>query len=436
MEGAREFLLAAKHAEIRLLEQLALNCELVTAVSSLVHAIQRERGASSMFLASSGVKFADELTTFRVQVSPCEAAFRGALGRLDRDDARSASNVRLFSHVAFVLHALDSLPALRARVDSQELSPGDAAILFGRLVTELLAVVFEAADAAADPEVSRALVALFNFMQGKELAGQERATGVAGFALGAFDEARRQRLEHLIESQARCFEVFVEFADPDLLLRWQQLLDPTDEAALKRLRTVAHSGSGDTRLGERWFALTTERIDAMRRIEDALTVRLAQLCKRRIADAEADLKSHRSVLDTLCDLDAQNGASTAVFLAAPTARGGSASPPEGVALQSGLGRSVLELVLAQAQRIEQIGDELNAARTALEERKLIERGKGLLMTHRGLTEDQAYRLMRQTAMDQGRRLVDVAQSVLAIGPLLGETDGAGRARRPTGSTPS
>ena len=427
MDGVREFLLAAKHAEIRLLEQLSLSSELVATVSALVHAVQRERGASNMFLASNGERFVTELARFRAEVAPCETALRAALARLDTDAARSAGSVRLFSRIAFVLHALDSLPALRERVDALALSPDEVATSLGRLVSGLLAVVFETADAAADPEVSRALVALFNFMQGKELAGQERATGVAGFALGVFDDARRQRLEHLLESQGRCFEIFIEFVQPDLVLRWQQLLDPRDEADFERLRAAARSGAADATSSELWFALATKRIDAMREIEVSLTQRLADLCARRIADAEADLKCHRSMLDALGGLVTPEGSSAAVLLGSPPLPAAEKAL-DGRELPAGLGRSVLDLVLAQAQRIQQMGDELNAARTALEERKLIERGKGLLMAHRALTEEQAYRLMRQTAMDQGRRLVDVAQSVLALGPLLGDPASGARGR--------
>ena len=50
--------------------------------------------------------------------------------------------------------------------------------------------------------------------------------------------------------------------------------------------------------------------------------------------------------------------------------------------------------------------------------ELVERAKGVLMHHQGLAEDEAYRLLRQTAMNQGRRLVDVAQAVLAMAELL------------------
>jgi len=57
-------------------------------------------------------------------------------------------------------------------------------------------------------------------------------------------------------------------------------------------------------------------------------------------------------------------------------------------------------------------------RAALHERKLVERAKGLLMAHRHLGEADAHRLLRETAMHQSRRLVEVAESVLALAELL------------------
>ena len=63
--------------------------------------------------------------------------------------------------------------------------------------------------------------------------------------------------------------------------------------------------------------------------------------------------------------------------------------------------------------------ELEEARGALEERKLIDQAKGILMTSRGLSEPDAYALLRSTAMSQNRRLVDIAQSLVTAAKLLG-----------------
>lgn len=81
-------------------------------------------------------------------------------------------------------------------------------------------------------------------------------------------------------------------------------------------------------------------------------------------------------------------------------------------------RSILELVHEQALRLQQIGDELDTVRASLHERKLVERAKGLLMAHRQLSEHEAHKALRQMAMNQNRRLLDVAQTVLAMAEIL------------------
>lgn len=424
MNDALKFLLAARRAEIHVLRQLAMTCELVDALAQLVHVLQRERGAANMYLASGGCRFVEQLAQYRADVDQVEARVRARFDRLDVDEARNAGSVRFFSRIAYVLHELDSLPLLRDRVRSFALSPDENAAAMSRLIAGVLAVVFEAADAAADPDVSRALVALFNFMQGKELAGQERAAGVAGFALGRFDLARQQRLVHLIDAQAGCFDVFAEFAEPELLLRWQNALPLSERAELEHFRRLAETAAQPAGFredaGDRWFELTTERIDAMKQIEDALTARLSVLCAERIVATEAELTNHTTIMAALVGSDRASARAAGLPLdpAGTSTVVTSAGLIAGGTMTTQLGRSVLDLVQTQSQRIQRMADELNAARSALHERKVIERGKGLLMAHRGLSEDQAYRLLRQTAMDQGRRVVDVAESVLSLGSLL------------------
>jgi response regulator NasT len=62
--------------------------------------------------------------------------------------------------------------------------------------------------------------------------------------------------------------------------------------------------------------------------------------------------------------------------------------------------------------------ELADAKSALEERKIIERAKGILMKMRGLSEEQAFALLRQTAMNEKKKISDIAQSVVTAAGLL------------------
>lgn len=404
---ALAFLLAARRSEIRALEQLRATGDLVRGMSEWVHRLQHERGASNLFLGSRGQRFATERLQCVDDSKALEEAMRARHFQPGADPGATFGGMRLLSRIAQMLHAVDSLPRLRKRVAQRALTPEQATRCYSECIAAMLAVVFEAADTAADPGVSRALVALFNLMQGKELAGQERAAGAAAFAAAQFDAAAQQRLSHLLEAQERCFQVFQEFAQPELQGIWAGLLAGSEVRELQALRQLLRDG-GDARLAadmaERWFAAATRRMDAMRSVEDAATSALVALCETRLAQAQAELPA-------LAEAAAPAGAVSLMF-----------SPGHGVLDTAGLGpqlgRSLLDLLQAQGQRLQTMGDELLAAQTSLRERKLVERAKGLLMDRRGLGEEAAYKLLRQTAMQQNRRLGEVAESVLQMGPLI------------------
>jgi hypothetical protein len=405
MNPALAFLIAARRSEIRALEQLRASSDLVRGISEWVHRLQRERGASNMYLASRGQRFAAERQRCVDDSRAVEAAVRERHFGAEPDAIDGG--MRLLSRIAQLLQAVDGLPQLRERVVQRQLSPEQATRCYSERIAAMLAVVFEVADTAADPRLSRALVALFNFMQGKELAGQERAAGAAALASAQFDAPVQQRLVHLVEAQERCFQIFQEFAEPELQAIWGRLAEGRETADMVALRQVLRDGglaraAGDA--AERWFGAATRRIDAMRSVEDAATSALVALCEARLLQAHAELPSDAAPQPEL--------ASMAVLF----------TPAHGLLAAEGmgpqLGRSMLDLVQAQAQRLQTMGDELLAAQTALRERKLVERAKGLLMDRRSLSEEAAYRLLRQTAMQQNRRLGEVAESVLQMGPLI------------------
>jgi AmiR/NasT family two-component response regulator len=81
-------------------------------------------------------------------------------------------------------------------------------------------------------------------------------------------------------------------------------------------------------------------------------------------------------------------------------------------------RSILDVLDAQSRRISDVSNQLDAARAELSERKLIERAKGLLMKGHQLTESRAYALMREMAMSQNKRLVEVAQAIIGMAERL------------------
>jgi two-component system, response regulator / RNA-binding antiterminator len=80
--------------------------------------------------------------------------------------------------------------------------------------------------------------------------------------------------------------------------------------------------------------------------------------------------------------------------------------------------AILALAVSRFHAFNRLHEEVERARQALEERKVVERAKGILMKDRALTEEQAYALLRKTAMNENRRLADVAQSLIVAAGLL------------------
>ena len=81
-------------------------------------------------------------------------------------------------------------------------------------------------------------------------------------------------------------------------------------------------------------------------------------------------------------------------------------------------KGILELCISRFNAVARLQDELDRAKTALEERKVIDRAKGILMQAKGLTEEQAYTLLRKTAMNEKRKLAELAQAVVTASELL------------------
>jgi len=81
-------------------------------------------------------------------------------------------------------------------------------------------------------------------------------------------------------------------------------------------------------------------------------------------------------------------------------------------------KPIMQMAISRFNAFSRMARELEEARGELEGRKLIERAKGILMKSRGIGEEEAYALLRKTAMNQNRKLADVAQSLVTAVDLL------------------
>jgi two-component system, response regulator / RNA-binding antiterminator len=81
-------------------------------------------------------------------------------------------------------------------------------------------------------------------------------------------------------------------------------------------------------------------------------------------------------------------------------------------------KSILDLCISRFNAFDRLQTELEQTKSALEERKVIDRAKGILMKAKNLSEEQAYALLRKTAMNENRKIAEVAQSVVTAAELF------------------
>ena len=81
-------------------------------------------------------------------------------------------------------------------------------------------------------------------------------------------------------------------------------------------------------------------------------------------------------------------------------------------------KHILDMCVQRFDVFSRLTEELHEAKTALADRKVIERAKGILMEAKSLSEQEAYVLMRKTAMDQKRRLIEVARAIVMAESML------------------
>lgn len=157
---------------------------------------------------------------------------------------------------------------------------------------------------------------------------------------------------------------------------------------------------------------------------DVVVVREVRNLLRRIVDIDPDVifidleNPNRDVLEQMFQVSRSVPRPIAMFIDQSDAATIEEAIDAGVAtyvvdgLRKERVKPILDTTISRFNAFKKLRDALDHARSALEERKLVDRAKGLLMTEGGMNEADAYEWLRRSAMNQNRRMGEVAQSVI------------------------
>lgn len=254
--------------------------ELSVVYSELVHELQKERGMTAGFLGSKGTTFGNKLKTQRQNTDQKRTKKESFWKERDL----TLSNIVQLN--ASIDQALQKITDIRSQVDAQSISLGAALAYYTQLNKDLLSVAVLNAEISSDALVTKETIAYFNFLQGKERAGIERAVLSNTFAKQQFGSGMYAKFITLVSEQNTYFDNFKHFSNTDNKHFFTQQLDNSAVKEVGKIRAIANSKQSDFGVeAEYWFAQSTGRIGQLKKIENYLSNKLLIFVETKKIDA-------------------------------------------------------------------------------------------------------------------------------------------------------
>ncbi|WP_190294672.1 methyl-accepting chemotaxis protein [Pseudomonas caricapapayae] len=248
-------------------------------LSYVVTTIQRERGASGVFLGSGGKSMQDKLKAFPQ----------------DTDKAISEMRAQSTDGIPFpdkVYRALDDLTALRLKIDTLGINNTESSTRFTDVIKTLVGFSYSLEASIEDPEILRGLSSLNQFVDMKERAGRERVLLVQAFNQNRFDAPLLSRFSRNLGEFSGYLEAFQRWSPEAFKTKLNDVLQQPGSLEVARLQRLGF----DTPLGdplnvkpEDWFNLATARIDMMAQVEAELGQNVVGLATDARSSAQSSL---------------------------------------------------------------------------------------------------------------------------------------------------
>jgi len=257
-------------------------------VSRLIHEMQRERGASAVFIGSKGGQMRSELVAQRKRTDHERQVAQAALEQLG-----VAAGGSFRAAIGDAAAAIGTLDARRKEIDALSIPASASSGYFTATIAKILLVTNETAKLSGNGETAAAIAGYVSFVEGKERVGQERAVGVGSIEAGKLDVATFVRVQNLAATQELYFKTFEMNATPaqrDYFTKMNS--GPVVDTVTKYREIISAGGlTGDLKGldGKSWYEATTARIDMFKIVEDRLSQDLAALTATQYAEAKAGL---------------------------------------------------------------------------------------------------------------------------------------------------
>jgi methyl-accepting chemotaxis protein len=248
--------------------------------SNLVHELQKERGMTAGFLGSKGTKFAKKLQNQRQSTDQKRVQQESFWS----DNDFSFNEIKQLNET--INQSLQKLVSIRQQVDSQSITLGKALTYYTQLNKKLLSVAILNTNISSNALITKETFAYYNFLQGKERAGIERAVLSNTFAKNKYGEGMYAKFITLVSEQNTYFDNFKQLSNEQGKQYFEQQLNNSAVKEVLKLREIAKNTQSDFAIdAEYWFAQSTERIGQLKKVENYLGNKLLALVEEISSNA-------------------------------------------------------------------------------------------------------------------------------------------------------
>lgn len=269
--------------QLRSARQVVDLVDLAQKSTSLVHALQAERGATNTYVASAGAKMKDKLPGLRQASTGALAELTAYVGNTELpDDVRSQASG--------AAKKVDALADVRTKADSLSIAGPDLVSAYTSSIASVLSSVGNVAAASTNPETSRELLGLSALSEAKENAGRERAQLSGVLAKGSYAPGQQTQIAAFPGAISALMAAYARATGDAGTQSAEELQGSPTWTKVTDMENKALAATGGFSIkSEDWFAASTARIDALRSIETSTYGAVREHAEGMAADVQRSL---------------------------------------------------------------------------------------------------------------------------------------------------
>ena len=255
------------HLKVNNIEDIEKTSKLLSSISLLLHETQKERGMSAGYSGSAGKNFQTTLIDQKKMTDKEIANFKQLLLELNIKEV----DTKIFNALSEVFEVIANLKSVRSQVLALQMSTDEIITYYTDMNTKLLNIVVKISNFSSSPEVTKQIIAYYNFLMAKERAGLERAIGTNIVSTDFFHDGSRERFSQLISAQTSFMYSFNEYSSKDAQQFYKKRLENESVREVQKMRDVILQANAIGGFGVNptyWFDTISKKLALLKKTEN------------------------------------------------------------------------------------------------------------------------------------------------------------------------